>query len=128
MFPYLFNTLKKKIIVIDDDYDIVRLFEIILHDAGYDVMGFTSANELLSNFQTGIYDLLLVDIRMTEMNGFELVEKVRLKDSVIKVCFITSFEAYYNSLIESFPYIDHKCFIHKPIKETELIDKIRGLL
>jgi two-component system, OmpR family, response regulator ChvI len=52
---------------------------------------------------------------MPKMNGFELYEEIEKIDDKAKVCFITAFEVYYNSLRELFPTIEVDCFIKKPI-------------
>jgi two-component SAPR family response regulator len=52
---------------------------------------------------------------MPKMNGFELFEKIRKIDDKVKVCFITAFEVYYQSLRELFPTENAECSIKKPI-------------
>jgi two-component SAPR family response regulator len=49
----------------------------------------------LSNFKAGMYDLILLDVKMPQINGFELYEKIREIDSKVKACFITAYEVYY---------------------------------
>ena len=57
------------------------------------------------------------------MNGFEFIKKIKESDNSIKVCFITAFEEYYQSLIEQFD-LNEKCFIKKSISKDELIKHI----
>ncbi|HJT85943.1 MAG TPA: response regulator, partial [Nitrososphaeraceae archaeon] len=82
----------------------------------------------LHNFTKGSYDLALVDVRMEGMNGFELVQEIKQIDKNLKVCFITSFKAYYDSLVEEYPNMDHKCFIQKPISIEDLLKHIDAVL
>ena len=78
---------------------------------------------LLREYSPNQYDLLLIDIRMPRMNGFELYQKLKKIDFNIRVCFVTGFESYYNSLREQFS-LDVNCFIKKPISQDELVDHI----
>ena len=49
----------------------------------------------LSNYRPNFYDLLLLDIRMPKMNGFELYEKIKKLDNKVKVCFISAYDVDY---------------------------------
>ena len=61
---------------------------------------------------------------MPKMNGFELYEQIEKIDEKAKVCFITAFEVYFNSLRELFPTMKVDCFIKKPIKTKDLVERI----
>ena len=61
------------------------------------------------------YDLVISDLRMPKMNGFELYKKIKDIDNKIEVCFITAFEDYREEFKESFPELEEaKYFIRKP--------------
>jgi two-component system, OmpR family, response regulator ChvI len=62
----------------------------------------------------------LVDVRMPGMTGFELFEILQKQDSQFRICFITAFEQYYNSISEFFPKLDVSCFLKKPLSISEL--------
>ena len=62
------------------------------------------------------------------MNGFELYKEIEKVDGVVKVCFITAFEVYYEALREVFPSLEVECFIRKPIEIASLIKKIKNEL
>jgi DNA-binding LytR/AlgR family response regulator len=66
----------------------------------------------------------LLDIRMQDMNGFELYEELKKIDDKPKVCFITAYELYYEALKKDFPKLDVGCFIKKPISIEGLAKKI----
>ena len=70
-----------------------------------------------------MYDLVIVDIRMPKMNGFELYKEMVEIDKDIKICFITAFEVYYEALREVFPSMEANCFIRKPIHINHLISR-----
>jgi DNA-binding response OmpR family regulator len=115
----------KRIFLVDDETDQTLSFKIGLENSGFKVDAFNDPEEALSNFKTGTYDLLLLDVRMPKMNGFQLYEELEKIDDKAKVCFITAFEVYYRSLREVFPDIKIDCFIKKPIDMEELVKKVR---
>ncbi|MFL6457632.1 MAG: response regulator transcription factor [Nitrososphaeraceae archaeon] len=86
---------KKKILLVDDEQDITSSLKIGLEDNGFAVDIFNDAILALSNFKAGMYDLILLDVKMPQINGFELYEKIRETDSKVKACFITAYEVYY---------------------------------
>jgi two-component system, OmpR family, response regulator ChvI len=119
------NNDKKKILLVDDERDITIAFRVSLESNGFIVDTFNDPEEALSNFKAELYDLLLIDIKMPKMNGFELYQEIAKVDNRAKVCFITAFEVYYKSLRELFPSTNVDCFIKKPITTDELVQRIR---
>ena len=73
-------------------------------------------------FTAGLFDFILLDVRMPKMNGFELCRENEKIDDHLKVCYITAFVVYYESLREIFP-AEVCCFIKKPIEIKELVTK-----
>ena len=116
---------KKRILLVDDESDITIAFRMSLESNGFIVDTFNDPQGALSNFKAGVYDLLLIDIKMPKMNGFELYQEIERIDNKVKVCFITAFEVYYKSLRELFPTTNVDCFIKKPITTDELVERIR---
>jgi len=116
---------KKRILLVDDESDITIAFRMSLESNGFIVDTFNDPQGALSNFKEGVYDLLLNDIKMPKMNGFELYQEIERIDNKVKVCFITAFEVYYKSLRELFPTTNVYCFIKKPITTDELVERIR---
>jgi DNA-binding response OmpR family regulator len=84
----------------------------------------------LSNFKLGLYDLLLLDIKMPKMNGFELHQKIREIDSNVKVCFLTASELFYEEYrrLDAYPTLDKEYFIQKPLRTEELIRQLNEIL
>ena len=118
----------KRIIVVDDDSNIILFFKLCLEENGFHVDTYTNPKFALSEFKSNFYDLILIDIRMPQMNGFQLYQKLREIDAAIKVCFITAFEAYYRAVKEEFRDLDIKCFIKKPITCDGLIIRLKAEL
>jgi DNA-binding NtrC family response regulator len=120
--------MKKRILIVDDDQGTTLPFKMGLENQGFTVETFNDPKLALLHFRSNHYDLALIDVRMEGMNGFELVQELKKIDQNLKVCFITSFKAYYDSLIQEYPNMDHKCFIQKPISIDELIKHIEKVL
>lgn len=120
--------LMAKILLVDDDTDIALAFKEGLENDGFYVDAFNDPLDALSNFEASKYDLLLLDIRMPKMNGFELYKEIEKIDKGVKVCFITAFEVYYEALREVFPSPEIECFIRKPIEIASLVKKIKDEL
>ena len=118
---------KKKILLVDDEPDITSSLKIGLEDNGFAVDTFNDAVLALLNFKAGMYDLVLLDVKMPEINGFDLYEKIREIDSKVKACFITAYEVYYHSLKEIFPDIDYDCYV-KPINIDDLVRHVKAHL
>jgi FixJ family two-component response regulator len=119
----------RRILVVDDDADVISTFKMILEMNGFEVDAYTNPTLALSNFKPNSYGLLLLDIRMPVMNGFELFRKMKSIDSRVEVCFITAFEDYREEFKESFPMLDEaKYFIRKPKAIQDLVNHVATIL
>jgi DNA-binding response OmpR family regulator len=103
--------------LVEDEDDILALFKMILEsDETLKVESFSDPFSALNNFKRGRYDLIMIDIVLPKMDGFELFQKIRKLDKKVKVCFLTAGEMYYEEIRkETFPELDSDCFIMKPI-------------
>ena len=129
------NGEKKRILIIDDEVDITNSFSLALEDSGlFQVDTDNDPILALSNYRPGLYDLLLLDIKMPKMNGFELYDKIRKIDEKVKICFISAYDIdYYNALKEQVPSLEidgdvRKDVIRKPIEVSKLIERIEMVL
>lgn len=122
------NELKKRILVVDDEADIAFIIKKGLEKEGFAVDTEQDPKKALANFKPGLYDLLLLDIRMPGMSGFELYREIRKIDPKVKVCFITAFEMYFDEFKRVFPKIHVSCFIHKPITISQLAKAVHDEL
>ena len=124
---------RAKILVVDDDHDVAITLKAILEgeeesSKEFELDVFNDPELALSHFKAGWYDLLLLDILMPKMNGFELYQQLKNIDDKVKVCFITAYEIYYRALRDLFPTIQVDCFIAKPIGKKELVSRIKSEL
>jgi len=119
----------KRILVVDDEYDITLVVKSVLEGNGFKVDSFTNAFEALENFSTGLYDLAIVDVIMPEMDGFGLYENIKKLDDKVIVCFLTAtHDAYYETLKKNYPTINENCIIHKPVDNESLLKQINSIL
>jgi CheY-like chemotaxis protein len=123
------NCQTTRIMIVDDEYDIARLFAISLERNGFVVDVFNNPLSALSNYKAGLYDLLLLDIIMPHVNGYELYKKIKDIDNKAQVCFITAYEESLNDFKKSFPNLEEvDCFIRKPIEIDNLVKIVRSKL
>jgi two-component system, OmpR family, response regulator ChvI len=117
-----------KILIVDDDVDTIDTFRVGLEKHGFEVNAYNNPLTALSKFKPNFYDVLMIDIRMPKMNGFELAEKILKIDITSKICFITAFDVYYEGLVEEYPNLDITCFIKKPITIEALSKQLKTRL
>ena len=120
---------KKRICFVDDEPDIILLCKIVLEEAGFEVYTFTDSILALNNFKPNFYDLIVLDIKMPNMDGFELCKKIKKIDQKIKVCFLTASEMYYENFRKKDPErLDKDLFLRKPIENDELIKRVNKII
>ena len=121
--------LHKRILVVDDNSDIVFTLRIGLEsDPTMQVYTYDSPVTALLEFKPNFYDLLLIDVNMPMMDGFQLCEKLLQKDLNVRVCFMTSGEINMDAAREVHPLKSIGCFIKKPITTEQLLGHIRAEL
>ena len=120
---------KKRILVVDDEIDICMVYQIVLQDAGYECVSYTDSVKALQEFRSNYYDLILLDIKMPLLNGFELCKKIREVDKTIHIIFITASEAYYEKFrSQHFPELGKINYIQKPIGNQELVQIVNTIV
>jgi len=124
------NKKKKKILLVDDEPDIIYSIRRVLEINGFVVDSYTDPTLALSNFKPGLYDLLLLDIKMPEISGLDLHQKMKEIDSNVKICFLTASELFYEEYrkLDVYPTLDKAYFIQKPFRSEDLIHKINEIL
>ena len=122
--------MKKRILIVDDEPDISSLFKMILEQNNeYIVHSFTDPLLALKNFKDNFYDLLLVDIKMPEMDGLDFHREIRKLDKKVKLCFITASEKYYEPYRNEInDILGENCFIQKPIANEDLLRLVNTII
>ena len=119
---------KYRVMIVDDEQDITTIFKIGLENNQFIVTTFNDPVEALSRFKPGLYDLMILDIRMPRMNGFQLYNKIRHIDDKVKVCFLTAFEESRGESNSSFPFLEEiECYLKKPITLHDLVKRLSDL-
>jgi two-component SAPR family response regulator len=120
--------LRNRILIVDDEPDVALVLKLGLEANGFVVEAYNDPLKALSDFKANSYDLLLLDIKMPKMNGFELYGKLQQIDHNVKICFITAFELYFDEFRNMFPKLKVECFVHKPVSIDTLSKVIKGEL
>ena len=118
----------KKVLLVDDDPDITLTYTLALEDSGYVVDTYNDPLVALTRFKPNFYDLLLLDVKMPQMNGLELYEQIKKMDGNARVCFISAFNLEGKAEREQFPSMQIDCFIPKPVEVGELLKTLEILL
>jgi len=125
-------TMTKKVLLIDDEPDLTYTIKNILEDNGFKVDEFNDPILALNYYKANFYDLIILDIKMPKMDGFELYIKIREKDPKVKVCFLTATatfnEEFRKTRLVLGKTINEDYFIQKPIKIEELIKKLTSIM
>jgi two-component system catabolic regulation response regulator CreB/two-component system response regulator ChvI len=122
--------MNKRVLLVDDEPDLNLTIKIVLEDNGFKVDSFTDPLLALENFkeQDGSYDLAILDIKMPNMNGFELYRQIKKIDYKAKVCFLSAGEMDYEKFRkELLPALDDNCYIQKPIETEMLIRRLNRI-
>ena len=120
-----------RILVVDDESDSCLVYQMVLQGTGYECNSYIDSVKAMQEFVPNYYDLILLDIKMPKLNGFELCKKIGEVDRAAKVIFITASEDYYKNIKDqSYPGLTSSTtiFVQKPIENQELIKKVNEIL
>ena len=128
----LLSPFTKRILIVDDDTDITFTLKGLEAENSnknnktfFKVYTYNNPLEALYHFQLNFYDLLLVDINMPKMNGFEFSTKILELDVNVRVCFMSSGLINQEALREQYPTLSFGCFIKKPATIEYLIKRVK---
>lgn len=117
----------KRVLIVDDESDVCFVLQKVLRDNGFVVDSYEDPFLALSKFKAHSYSLVILDIRMPELNGFALYREIKRLDKMVKVCFLTAGQMYYG-YSDIFSLLPANHFIRKPIENEELIKRINEII
>ena len=120
--------MSKRILVIDDEPDVNITLRKVLEKNGFTVDSYENPFLALENFKPHFYDLLILDIKMPDMNGFSFYRDIKKLDEKMKVCFLTAVEindGEYSDILSSLP---DNCIIQKPVINEDLLKIINEVM
>lgn len=117
-----------RILIVDDEPDITLSFKMILEGSGFKVDTYNDSLDATRNFKAGSYELVILDIRMPKMDGFQLYEELKKIDDKVKVVFITAFDINYEGLRKMYPELRIDSFVRKPVDSEYLINVVKDEL
>ena len=113
-----------RIVVVDDELGITTVIKLTLENEGFVVDAYNDPKEVLAAFKRGHYDLLITDIKMPVMSGFDLYREIKKIDDKISAVFITAFEDYENEALKAFLNLKNS-LIRKPFEMSDLVSSVR---
>ena len=123
--------MSKRILVVDDWADVNLTIRLILEQNGFEVDTFEDPISALKGFKPDTYDLLIIDIKMRYLNGFELYKKIKEVDTKVNVLFLTAIsvlEEYEEYRKELPPQENERYFIYKPVYSNELVERVNEMI
>lgn len=123
----------KRVFVVDDEADVALTLKLVLEKYGFSVDAFTDPAIALKSFDPQLYDLLILDIKMPTMNGFELYSKIKSKSYSLnlKTLFLTALKdledyEYYKDNVS--PKLKERHFIQKPVSNSDLLKQVYSMV
>jgi CheY-like chemotaxis protein len=126
----------KRILIVDDHPDVILTFKKGLEAENeyssskifFQVYAYDDPLLALSEFKPNFYDLMLVDINMPKVNGFEFSEKILKLDVNVRICYVSAGEMNVEALREQYPSLSIGCFIRKPVTMENLVRRVKAEL
>ena len=126
------SNIPPRIMVVDDERDILSIIKRGLESKNrFQVETFIDAESALESLKENpddYYDLVLTDIRMPKINGFELYRRIKESNPHMKIVFITAFEINKEEFSKVIPSLDVIDFISKPVSMSTLMTKLNSIL
>ena len=120
---------KGRVLIIDDELDILYIVKAGLERKGFEVDTYIDPKLALQNFKSGSYQLLILDIKMPKMDGMDLLDRIKKEDDKIKICFFTASEEFASNYENVFNNSkDNFLIILKPISISIMTKQIEQFL
>lgn len=120
--------MKKQILIVDDEEDIINLVRMILEDAGYEVTSASTGKEALVKIKDKVFDLILLDIMMPQVSGWDVLSELRAKSETEKVP-VALLTARASPRDDNRPHpTNYADYIIKPFEPEDLLLRVRQIL
>jgi DNA-binding NtrC family response regulator len=114
-----------KVLVVDDDPQVCKTVSMILQEHGYHVQAFTQARQAIQAVRKAPFDIALVDIKMPDLNGLELVEKIKAEDPKVAPLVMTAYPDI-QTAAETMR-LGARDYITKPFREDQLLTAVERI-
>jgi FixJ family two-component response regulator len=114
---------KRKVLLVDDEIDITISLKLFLEENGFEVEAYNNPCLAIANYRPGMYHVLLLDIKMPQIDGFELYERIHKMDNNANVFFLTAISDFLGYKGGNKPLGENR-FIQKPIDGPGLLRRI----
>lgn len=111
-----------KILIIEDEYNLADAISSVLKEEKYFIEINTDGEEGLNNALSGIYDLIILDVMLPHVNGFEILKKIRIEKIDTKVIMLTA-KANIDDKMQGFNY-GADDYLTKPFYMEELLARV----
>ena len=121
---------RKRILIIDDEQDIALILRMTLEQYGFKTDIYVDPILAQEKFRSDQYDLVILDIKMPEVDGFHLYKKIKSIDSRVRIIFLTASEYSYEQFRKEkgFNNFRQELFLRKPIGNEDLVQELNKLL
>jgi DNA-binding response OmpR family regulator len=118
---------EEEILAVDDELDMTTILKMTLERVGFTVDAFNDPVLGLERFKSNLYDLVVLDIMMPKMDGFELCNQLEKVDPRVKVCFLTASSKTYRDKLSKDRHceLDRELFLEMPLPINEIIAEIK---
>ena len=117
------TNVRRKILLVDDELDIILSLKLFLEENGFEVDAYDNPSSAIADYKPGLYHLLILDIKMPQIDGFELYERIHKMDNNANVFFLTAASDFSEYKGGNKPLGENR-FIQKPIDGPELLKRI----
>lgn len=114
-----------KVLVVDDDPQVCKTVSMILQEHGYHVQAYSQPRQALQAVRKAPFDIALIDIKMPDLNGLELVEKIKAEDPRVAPIVMTAFPDV-QTAAETMR-LGARDYITKPFREEQLLAAVERI-
>ena len=116
--------MQKRVLIVDDEVDITDSLKTGLTSKGFSVDAYNDPIAALAHFKSNQFDVVILDIRMPNMTGFDLYREMIKLDGKTNYCFFTAFDIHHSEFEKVFPDVNVRAFLKKPISPSQMVERL----